>query len=104
MPPCFGVQVTSETPACAACGRPVPLGAGYVVRIEVFADPELPEMTAEQIAAMDLDAAMAGLLEQMKRMSAEELQDGVHRQFEYRLCPLCHRRYLANPLRLAKDT
>ena len=80
------------------CARPVPVGAGYVVRIEVYADPELPQMTAEQIAAMDLDAEMARLLEQMKHMSSDELQDSVHRQFEYRLCPVCHRRYLVNPL------
>ena len=84
--------------ACALCGRMVPGGMGYVVRIEVFADPQLPQMSAEEIAAANFDSALAELMEQMKHMSADELQDGVHRQFEYRLCPACQRRYLANPL------
>src|SRR5690242_7341770 len=88
----------NETPVCALCDREVPAGNGYVVRIEVFADPQLPKMTAEEIAAASFDAAMAQLMEQMKHMSADELQDGVHRQFEYRLCRACQCRYLANPL------
>jgi len=88
----------SEMPVCALCAREVPAGDGYLVRIEVLADPELPKMTGEDIAAANFDAAMAELMEQMKHMSADELQDGVHRRFEYRLCPACHRRYLANPL------
>ena len=93
----------NEAAYCALCRRHVPLGEGYVVRIEVFADPQLPPMSAEQIAATDFDAVLAQLLEQMKHMSAAELQDGVHRRLEYRLCPACQRRYLANPLGLPRE-
>jgi hypothetical protein len=28
----------------------------------------------------------------------DELQDGVHRRFEYKLCPACQRQFLTNPL------
>lgn len=55
-------------------------------------------MTCDEIAATDFDAVLAELFRQMSQMTAEELQDGVHRRFEYRLCPACQRRYLANPL------
>lgn len=75
-----------------------------MVRIEVFADPELSPMTAEELASADFDATLAELSEQMKQMSADELQDGVHRSFEYRLCPACQRRYLANPLGMPRAT
>jgi hypothetical protein len=34
----------------------------------------------------------------MKGMSADELQDQVHRRFEYKLCRVCQMRFLVNPL------
>ena len=88
---------------CALCNLSIEPGGGYVVRIDVFADPELPVMTSEQIANADLDQSLAEVIEQAKNMTAEELQDGVHRRFEYRLCPACHRRYLTNPLGLPRN-
>src|SRR5579864_2506867 len=83
-----------QFPQCALCRRSVAAGSGYVVRIDVFADSELPPMTTEQIEAIDFSATLSDLMEQMKGMSADELQDGVHRRFEYRLCAGCHARYL----------
>lgn len=70
----------------------------FVVRIDVFADPSLPPITGDELAAINSSQSMSELLEEMKNMSADELQDGVHRRFEYRLCPKCQRDYLANPL------
>ena len=87
-----------ELASCAVCLVAVAPGTGYVVRIDVFADPRLPTMSADQIEATDFDASLAELMEQMKQMSADELQDDVHRRFEYRLCASCQRQYLANPL------
>ena len=80
------------------CGRPVPTGDGYVVRIDVFADPEMPAMTQAQIDSADLNSALAEAMKEIDQMTVDDLQDGVHRRFEYRLCPACQRRYLANPL------
>src|SRR5215510_11631605 len=74
---------------CDACGRVVPKHAHYVVRIDVFADPEMPQTTSEELAEMDFDTTFAELIEQMKSMTADELQDQVHRRFEYRICPSC---------------
>lgn len=88
---------------CALCDRPIPCGSGYVVKIDVYADPHLPPMTTEQIEAADLNVTLADLNEQIQNMSADDLQDGVHRSFTYQLCPRCHRTYLANPLGMPRE-
>ena len=88
----------SSVGRCELCGRELAAGNFYVVRIDVFADPEMPGVSGEELAATDFDAEIEGLLEQMKGMSAEELQDQVHRRFEYKICATCHPKLLANPL------
>jgi hypothetical protein len=70
----------------------------YIVRIDVFADPSISPASSAELEAADFDAAIDGLLEQMKGMTAEELEDQVHRRFELRICPACQPEFLANPL------
>ena len=84
--------------SCALCDQPIVDGSGYCVRIEVYADPHLPPMSIGEVESADFNATLADLTKQMQNMSADDLQDGVHRRFEYRLCPICQKRYLANPL------
>ena len=84
--------------ACELCGREVDVHDSYVVRIDVFAEPSMKPVTGEELAAFDFDETYNELLEQMKHMTADDLQDDVHRHFEYRLCRPCQRRFLANPL------
>jgi hypothetical protein len=83
---------------CELCGSRVPPNGHYVVKIDVYADPSVPPMSTEELEEKDFDQTFAQLLEQMKGMSADDLQDDVHRRFEYRLCRDCQRRFLANPL------
>jgi hypothetical protein len=83
---------------CDLCGTRVPPGEHYVVRIDVYADPSVQPMSTEELEEKDFDQTFQELLEQMKGMSADDLQDDVHRRFEYRLCRSCQRRFLANPL------
>jgi hypothetical protein len=83
---------------CELCGRTVDVQESYVVRIDVFADPSVPPLSTEELAAIDFDQTVADLMDQMKHLSADDLQDDVHRRFEYRLCRPCQRRFLANPL------
>ena len=90
--------MASPLPRCDLCDRAVPAHASYVVRIDVFADPSLPPLSTEDLESTDFDAALDAVLEEAKDMTADDLQDGVHRRLEYRLCPPCHRRFLANPL------
>ncbi len=92
-----------ETVQCDLCGRRVSAHASYVVRIDVYAEPALPAMKSDDWADETFDDAFATLMEQMKNMSADELQDGVHRHMEYRLCPICQKEFLANPLGKPRD-
>jgi hypothetical protein len=88
---------------CDLCGRRIPPHAHYIVRIDVFADPAMPPLTQEEIDTMDFDKTLSQLLEQMKDMSADDLQDQVHRRFEFRLCRACQIRFLVNPLGKPRD-
>lgn len=97
-----GMDATAPV-LCDLCGRVLELHASYVLRIEVFADPSVPPMTTEQIKAMDFDQTLDDLLEQMKGMTADDLMDDVHRRMEYRLCPACQKRFLANPLGVPRE-
>ena len=83
---------------CDLCDRPVAPHGHYVVRIDVFADPAMPAVTAEEMEEADYQQAMRELIEQMKHLSADDLQDQVARQFEFKLCRPCQMRFLANPL------
>src|SRR3982751_5221483 len=83
---------------CDWCNTLTPPHAHYVVRIDVFADPSMPEMSAEDLEETDFDETFRKLIEQMKHMSPQELEDQVHKRFEFKLCPRCQREYLANPL------
>ena len=83
---------------CDLCDRLIQRHASYVVRMDVFADPSVPALSTEELEDTDFDETLDKLLADMKHMTVEELQDGVHRRFEFRLCPACHRRFLVNPL------
>jgi hypothetical protein len=89
---------------CAICGRAVEIAESFIVRIDVYADPTLPEITAEDIAKLDLNAAIAEAADAAAGMSADDLQDGVHRRFNFRICPRCQPGMLANPLGLPRKT
>jgi hypothetical protein len=88
----------SQHVICDLCGSRVPPSGFYVVRIDVYADPSVPPMSTEELEETDFDQTFQQLLDQMKGMSADDLQDDVHRRFEYRLCRPCQRKFLANPL------
>jgi hypothetical protein len=82
---------------CDSCRRTIEPGSGYCVKIEAYADSEMPPLSTEgAYAGGEVD--IAELLDQIRDMSSEELQDGVHREFAFQLCPDCHRDFLANPL------
>jgi hypothetical protein len=83
---------------CDLCDARIPPHAHYVVRIDVFADPTLPSVSGEELEQTDFDQTFAELIKQMEDMSADDLQDDVHRRFEFKLCPRCQREFLRNPL------
>ena len=83
---------------CELCARRVPLNLSYIVRMDIFADPSIPPISSEELDDLNLDDEMKRLMEEMKHLSAEDLQDQVHRRFEYRLCRPCQLQFLSNPL------
>src|SRR3954470_12364265 len=93
----------SDSVVCDLCGRETDLHDSYVVQIDVFAEPSMKPVSGEELAAIDFDETYNELLDQMKHMTADDLQDDVHRRFEYRMCRPCQRRFLANPLGKARD-
>jgi hypothetical protein len=93
----------SDRVICDICGGTVAPHEHYVVRIDVFADPSVPEITTDDLEEMDPQDKLDQLMKQMQSMSADELQDGVHRRFEYKLCPGCQKKFIANPLGLPRQ-
>ena len=69
----------------------------YVVRIEIFAAYDPMEIAPSDLNR-DCRAEMGDLIARMETMDPEELQDQVHRHFQFDLCPTCQREYLENPL------
>jgi hypothetical protein len=88
----------SQVVICDSCGRRVEPHGHYVVKMEVYADPSMPAVTTDELEEKEFGEGMKELIEQMKGMSAEELQDQVHRRFQFRLCRGCQVKFLANPL------
>jgi hypothetical protein len=72
--------------------------------MNVYADPSVPAVTTEQLEEKDPEDGIKDLLEQMKGMTEDELQDQVHRQFEFKLCRGCQVQFLANPLGRPRGT
>jgi hypothetical protein len=83
---------------CDLCGRAIPPHCHYIVKIEVFADPSMPAVLSHEIEEIDFDKKMRELIDEMRHLSADELQDQVHRAFEYKICRPCQVRFLVNPL------
>jgi hypothetical protein len=83
---------------CDLCGTPLAPHLHYIVRIDVLADPSVPAISSGQLGATNFGQAISSLINEMKGMDADQLQDQVFRRFEYRVCPKCQMRVLANPL------
>ena len=85
---------------CDLCGKTLLLDEDtrYTVKIEVFAAYDPLELTADDLKE-DRRKELRELVERMKKMDPEEVQDGVYRRFEFQLCRACQRTYIKDPLR-----
>ena len=88
----------AEPVRCDICDAVIPPHMHFIVRTDVYFNPEMPEITAEQLDKMDFDAEWKSIFAAMEKLSPEEAQDQVHRRFEHRICAKCHRDFLGNPL------
>ena len=98
MPESIVTETGADNVACELCAAKLPVHASYVVRIDVFADPSLPELSTADVDELTSENQFAILMSELELMSVDEAQDQVHRRFEYKLCAACQRRFLANPL------
>jgi hypothetical protein len=84
---------------CDCCGKGLLIDADvrYEVRIVVKAAYDPLELTSEDLKH-SRRAEIERLIERLQRMSPEEAQDQVYREFSFDLCPACQREYLRHPL------
>jgi hypothetical protein len=83
---------------CDLCGVTLVPHLHYIVRIDVMADPSIPAIKSDQFNETNFGQSISSIIDAMKNMDADELQDQVFRRFEYCICPKCQARVLANPL------
>ena len=83
---------------CHRCGADLEPGRGsfYVVRIEAFADPSPPEISAQDLAG-DIAAEIDRLIDETRHLSEADLMDQVHRRLTVHLCRPCYARWIENP-------
>ena len=89
---------------CDRCGRTLLYDEDhrYVVRIEVFAAYDPLEVAGDDLKR-DRRAELEELVEQMNAMSDEEIEEGIHKTFEFNLCTECQRRYIKDPLSISEQ-
>jgi hypothetical protein len=83
---------------CDRCGMTIPPHAHYVVKIEIYADPTLPDVSADDLEEADYAKRMADLLKEMESLSQEQLEDAVHWQRDFKICRPCQLHLISNPL------
>ena len=83
---------------CDRCGDTIAPHAHYIVKIQVYADPALPDITSDDIEEADYDRRLSELLKEMERMSPQQLEDSVHWQREFKICRACQLRLISDPL------
>ncbi len=84
---------------CDLCGKTLLIDEDirYVLKIDVYAAYDPMELTADDLER-DHRAEIKRLIEQMNGMDPQELEDSVHKEFNFQLCPACQREYIKNPL------
>jgi hypothetical protein len=83
---------------CDRCRRPIaPEELRYIAKIQVFAAPELLEISPEDLLRTHSEE-IDRLLRQCERLSEEELMRDVYVEFQFNLCRACQQAYLADPL------
>ena len=85
--------------ACDICGKTLLLDEDvrYIVNIEVFAAADPMELTADDLKK-DFRKEYRELIQRLRKMDPEKVQDTVYRHFRFELCPACQKNYLKDPL------
>lgn len=87
---------------CHKCGRALPPGAAfYNVKISV---QQGFDGVIEPGPAEDLKSLVSKIERQTAGVPEQLLEDEVHKEFDFVLCPRCREKYSANPLDLPLDS
>jgi ribosomal protein L40E len=87
---------------CDRCRARLPQHGYYVAKIEVFADPSIPEINTASLADVDFSGTVDALLDEMNRWSTQELEAQVYKRFDFRLCAKCQALFIRDPLGAAQ--
>ncbi len=78
-----------EPRMCDNCGKELaPKDIPYWVRLEIFASPEPPVITEEDLLE-DHTARMEELIEQMDAIGPAECEAQVYEAYRFVICPAC---------------
>jgi hypothetical protein len=86
---------------CDKCGRPLPAGC-YYFEMRIKLAQGFDGVIADE-QQQDLKTLMAQLEQQTAGMPESLLEQEVHREFSFVLCPRCKEKFSANPLDLPLD-
>lgn len=82
---------------CDGCGKLLEKNElRYKVKIEVIAIYEKNEVHLKDLI-QNHQEEIVKLIKQMEDMSVDELESQIYKNFEFDLCPSCHKRYISNP-------
>ena len=84
---------------CDLCGKTLLADepVRYQVRIQVFAAYDPLELTPDDLSR-DHQAEIRALIDQLRHMDPQEVEDSVYKELHFDLCMACQRRYLRGPL------
>jgi hypothetical protein len=82
---------------CDLCGKDLSAGTDqrYVVKMEVYAAHDPAELTDDDLGEDSMDE-VSQMLEEL-----EDVADALpptHKTLRYDLCPVCHKKFLRDPL------
>ena len=87
--------------SCDFCSKDMTLGEGarYVVKLEAFAATDPVELTETDLDADHVEE-MAQLLNEMEESGIDDVPEELpaSKKMRFDLCPLCYRKFLADPL------
>ena len=88
----------SEPRQCRRCGQELPPDQlRYIAKIQVYAAYDPLEITFEDLRR-DHTAEIDALLQRCAELSEEELMRDVYVAFQFDLCRVCQKAYVADPV------
>jgi hypothetical protein len=84
---------------CDLCGKDLTASGDprYVVKIEAYAGFDPTEITEDDLDDDHMEA-VSQLLQRDEGLTPQELEAQIRKGFKFDLCPVCHEKFLKDPL------